>query len=189
MGLPLLVLVPAIMTPHLVASLILSSACTSRRVQLSCGSLYSESTGVPSTMADDGRHTDMTMGRERSTDEIGGHHSLLHKTATAANYSSITFYKVRSSYSFFQAITNKRDVYIHKIQQAKTMTSPQNNINGSPSNKDENETNNGIWIGIDLGTSNCACAVWDSTRGGAKPLRLETIASPPFDKDKVGRMV
>jgi molecular chaperone DnaK (HSP70) len=69
------------------------------------------------------------------------------------------------------------------------MTSPQNNINGSPSNKDENETNNGIWIGIDLGTSNCACAVWDSTRGGAKPLRLETIASPPFDKDKVGRMV
>ena len=26
----------------------------------------------------------------------------------------------------------------------------------------------GIWIGIDLGTSNSTCAVWDSSRGGAK---------------------
>jgi hypothetical protein len=26
----------------------------------------------------------------------------------------------------------------------------------------------GIWIGIDLGTSNSACAVWDSSRGGSK---------------------
>jgi hypothetical protein len=28
--------------------------------------------------------------------------------------------------------------------------------------------NSGIWIGIDLGTSNSACAVWDSSRGGSK---------------------
>ena len=27
---------------------------------------------------------------------------------------------------------------------------------------------NGIWIGIDLGTSNSACAVWDSSRGSSK---------------------
>ena len=36
----------------------------------------------------------------------------------------------------------------------------------------------GIWIGIDLGTSNCACAVWDSTRGSPKWLRLSEIAAP-----------
>lgn len=29
-----------------------------------------------------------------------------------------------------------------------------------------------IWIGIDLGTSNSACAVWDSSRGGSKWVRL-----------------
>ena len=35
--------------------------------------------------------------------------------------------------------------------------------------KGESTSNNsGIWIGIDLGTSNSACAVWDSSRGGSK---------------------
>jgi molecular chaperone DnaK (HSP70) len=41
---------------------------------------------------------------------------------------------------------------------------------------DNNTDNNGIWIGIDLGTSNCACAVWDSTRGSPKWMRLADIA-------------
>jgi molecular chaperone DnaK (HSP70) len=45
----------------------------------------------------------------------------------------------------------------------------------------------GAWIGIDLGTSNCACAVWDSTRGRPKLLQLRTIARPR--KGKVGRIV
>lgn len=45
----------------------------------------------------------------------------------------------------------------------------------------------GAWIGIDLGTSNCACAVWDSTRGRPKLLQLQEIARPR--KGKVGRIV
>ena len=45
----------------------------------------------------------------------------------------------------------------------------------------------GAWIGIDLGTSNCACAVWDSTRGRPKLLQLRDIARPR--KGKVGRIV
>ena len=45
----------------------------------------------------------------------------------------------------------------------------------------------GAWIGIDLGTSNCACAIWDSTRGRPKLLQLDEIARPR--KGKVGRIV
>lgn len=45
----------------------------------------------------------------------------------------------------------------------------------------------GAWIGIDLGTSNCACAVWDSTRGRPKLLQLQEISRPR--KGKVGRIV
>jgi molecular chaperone DnaK (HSP70) len=45
----------------------------------------------------------------------------------------------------------------------------------------------GAWIGIDLGTTNCACAVWDSTRGRPKLLQLNDIARPR--KGKVGRIV
>lgn len=36
----------------------------------------------------------------------------------------------------------------------------------------------GIWIGIDLGTSNSACSVWDSSRGGAKWVRLSVVTEP-----------
>jgi molecular chaperone DnaK (HSP70) len=46
----------------------------------------------------------------------------------------------------------------------------------------------GIWVGIDLGTSNCACAVWDSTRGGSKWIRLPGIA-PLEASGKLGRIV
>lgn len=45
----------------------------------------------------------------------------------------------------------------------------------------------GAWIGIDIGTTNCACAVWDSTRGRPKLLQLQDIARPR--KGKIGRIV
>ena len=43
------------------------------------------------------------------------------------------------------------------------------------------------WIGIDLGTSNCAAAVWDSTRGHPKWMRLSNLATP--QGNKAGRIV
>jgi molecular chaperone DnaK len=46
----------------------------------------------------------------------------------------------------------------------------------------------GVWIGIDLGTSNSACAVWDSTRGSPKWMRLPQIASAQTN-GKVGRIM
>ena len=48
----------------------------------------------------------------------------------------------------------------------------------------------GVWIGVDLGTSNSACAVWDSTRGSPKWMRLKDIAQ--LDREgssKWGRLV
>ena len=45
----------------------------------------------------------------------------------------------------------------------------------------------GIWIGIDLGTSNSACAVWDSSRGGAKWARLCGVTESTGTK--VGRIM
>jgi molecular chaperone DnaK (HSP70) len=45
----------------------------------------------------------------------------------------------------------------------------------------------GAWVGIDLGTSNCACAIWDSTRGRPKLLQLREISRPR--KGKIGRIV
>ena len=45
----------------------------------------------------------------------------------------------------------------------------------------------GAWIGIDFGTSNCSCAVWDSTRGRPKMLQLKGLARPR--KGKEGRVV
>lgn len=45
----------------------------------------------------------------------------------------------------------------------------------------------GIWIGIDLGTSNSTCSVWDSSRGGAKWVRLPTITES--DGHKSGRIM
>ena len=45
----------------------------------------------------------------------------------------------------------------------------------------------GIWIGIDLGTSNSACAVWDSSRGGAKWTRLCGVTESTGTK--VGRIM
>ncbi|KAL3940235.1 MAG: hypothetical protein SGBAC_005195, partial [Bacillariaceae sp.] len=46
----------------------------------------------------------------------------------------------------------------------------------------------GVWIGIDLGTSNSACAIWDSTRGSPKWIRLPVIAFQEAS-GKSGRMV
>ena len=49
-----------------------------------------------------------------------------------------------------------------------------------------NRHDHSIWIGIDLGTSNCTCAVWDSTRGGAKWMRLDQIAMVGSDNGDDG---
>jgi molecular chaperone DnaK (HSP70) len=63
------------------------------------------------------------------------------------------------------------------------MTAVMNNNNNNKNNSPEP----GAWIGIDLGTSNCAAAVWDSTRGRPKVLQLGSAAIPR--KGKVGRVV
>jgi molecular chaperone DnaK (HSP70) len=63
------------------------------------------------------------------------------------------------------------------------MTAVMNNNNNNKNNYPEP----GAWIGIDLGTSNCAAAVWDSTRGRPKVLQLGSAAIPR--KGKVGRVV
>ena len=48
----------------------------------------------------------------------------------------------------------------------------------------------GIWIGIDLGTSNSTCAVWDSTRGRPKWIRLpKNIAHLEGSSKKLGRIM
>ncbi|KAL7531031.1 hypothetical protein ACHAXR_003814 [Thalassiosira sp. AJA248-18] len=47
----------------------------------------------------------------------------------------------------------------------------------------ENKSQEGGWIGIDLGTSNCTAAVWDLSRSRCKVLRLghQDLARPPAD--------
>lgn len=52
----------------------------------------------------------------------------------------------------------------------------------------DTQPQSGVWIGIDLGTSNSACAIWDSTRGSPKWIRLPVIAFRE-DSGKMGRMV
>ncbi|KAG7350550.1 chaperone protein DnaK [Nitzschia inconspicua] len=47
----------------------------------------------------------------------------------------------------------------------------------------------GIWIGIDLGTSNSACAVWDSTRGSSKWMRLPNGLAFSQQNGKIGRIM
>jgi hypothetical protein len=52
----------------------------------------------------------------------------------------------------------------------------------------------GAWIGIDLGTTNCAVAVYDRIRGGSKWIRLPLIGmNEPSIRDdhsnKMGRIV
>lgn len=53
---------------------------------------------------------------------------------------------------------------------------------------ESSSSSEGVWIGLDLGTSNSACAVWDNSRGSPKWMRLpETLALP--DGSKWGRLV
>ncbi|CAJ1965399.1 unnamed protein product [Cylindrotheca closterium] len=52
----------------------------------------------------------------------------------------------------------------------------------------ETPPQSGVWIGVDLGTSNSACAIWDSTRGSPKWIRLPVIAFRE-QSGKLGRMV
>ena len=52
----------------------------------------------------------------------------------------------------------------------------------------------GVWIGIDLGTTNCSVSVWDGTRGHPKSLRLKHLAvhdnnSNNNNSNKGGRIV
>ena len=64
-----------------------------------------------------------------------------------------------------------------------------NNSNSSNSSSN-NTSETGAWIGIDLGTTNCAAAVWDSTRGRPKVLRLGPAAIPHGNKGgKDGRIL
>jgi hypothetical protein len=51
------------------------------------------------------------------------------------------------------------------------------------------DTSTGIWIGIDLGTTNCACAVWDSFRGSPKWLRLPNNVATRQHNGKMGRIM
>ena len=55
-----------------------------------------------------------------------------------------------------------------------------NNNNNKRNNyiNSDNTSETGAWIGIDFGTTNCAAAVWDSTRGRPKVLRLGPAAIP-----------
>eukprot|EP00536_Pseudo-nitzschia_multiseries_P007057 jgi/Psemu1/286860/fgenesh1_pg.158_\ len=57
----------------------------------------------------------------------------------------------------------------------------------APTEDHKEEEHDGIWIGIDLGTSNSTCAVWDSSRGGAKWVRLPGITEP--NGSKAGRIM
>jgi molecular chaperone DnaK (HSP70) len=54
--------------------------------------------------------------------------------------------------------------------------------------KDRQDGVDGLWIGVDLGTSNCASAIWDSTRGRPKWMRLKGLAWPQ-QNGKAGRIV
>jgi hypothetical protein len=45
----------------------------------------------------------------------------------------------------------------------------------------------GIWIGVDFGTTNSSCAVWDSHNGRAKWIRLPPTLSLPLNNGKKGR--
>ena len=51
----------------------------------------------------------------------------------------------------------------------------------------DNQNHPGLWMGIDLGTSNCAAAIWDATRGRPKWIRLQDLAVP--QSRKAGRIV
>lgn len=52
---------------------------------------------------------------------------------------------------------------------------------------DEVSKEPGVWIGVDFGTTHSCTAVWDSTRGHPKWMRLEGIAFPQGSKS--GRLV
>jgi len=49
----------------------------------------------------------------------------------------------------------------------------------------------GKWIGIDLGTSNCCCAVWDTQKNKAKIIRMnyDDISIPEEEKYKPGYLI
>jgi molecular chaperone DnaK (HSP70) len=47
----------------------------------------------------------------------------------------------------------------------------------------------GIWVGIDFGTSNSACAVWDSANGRAKWIRLPPTLAATQSNGKKGRIM
>ena len=47
----------------------------------------------------------------------------------------------------------------------------------------------GAWIGIDFGTTHSCAAVWDSTRGRPKVMRLASALPDPNNQSKLGRLV
>ncbi len=68
-----------------------------------------------------------------------------------------------------------------------------NNNNNSSTGNTTTTTNvgggDGCWIGIDIGTTNCAVAVYDRTRGSSKWIRLRNIATYDTTKNKIGRII
>lgn len=76
--------------------------------------------------------------------------------------------------------SNRRNKTIHP--QPKQQQQQQRKDIGSSSE-------DGIWIGIDLGTSNSTCAVWDSTRGSPKWIRLPKTVAFSQQNGKMGRIM
>ena len=62
------------------------------------------------------------------------------------------------------------------------------NKSNVPGDEVNNNDSDGLWIGIDLGTTNSAVAVWDTVKCRSKLLRFP-FALPPKNKHKFGRIV
>lgn len=75
--------------------------------------------------------------------------------------------------------------------ESKTLEKPKNSkykMNEPMVSSSTKAVQDGVWIGVDFGTSNSTCAVWDSTRGSSKWMRLDKIAILE-SSGKVGRSV
>lgn len=66
----------------------------------------------------------------------------------------------------------------------------ENNQAGGDYKNDGDDGDDGVWIGVDWGTTNCAAAVYDRSRGGAKWMRLVgNVLATTTSHGKVGRIL